>query len=229
MIQVSDLSHTFPVGNNTGFTVLNNINFEIEQGKIAAIMGKSGSGKSTLLNLLSGYLKPRTGRIVLNDKDVTGFNENEWAKFRLNNLGFVFQSYQLISSMTVFENVQMPLMVKGISPGRRTELVFEMLEKVGLYSHTEFYPDQLSGGQQQRTSVARALINNPEILLADEPTGSLDSYNEKLLLELIYQLNDELGITVLLVTHDKEVAEKSHEIIRVKDGHIIEQDDDRDF
>ncbi len=225
MISVTELSHTFFKGKGEQLNrvnVLSDINLTVRSGELVAIMGKSGSGKSTLLNILSGYLTPTEGKICLNSTDVTDFDEGQWADFRLEHMGFIFQSYQLIPSMTVFNNVQLPLTVKGISPAKRIDLVEKTLTRVNLLEHKSFYPSELSGGQQQRVSVARALINDPPILLADEPTGSLDSQNELQLLDLIIKLNQDFNITILLVTHDEEVAKIADRKITIRDGSILE-------
>ncbi|MDN4525595.1 ABC transporter ATP-binding protein [Fictibacillus fluitans] len=225
MIEVKGLSHEFRIGKKGKekvVPVLHQVNLHVKQGEIAAIVGKSGSGKSTLLNLISGYIKPLAGTVTINDIDVTSFNEGKWADFRLNHLGFIFQSFQLISSMTAFENVELPLILKGMNEKERQKQTQEMLEIVGLSEYGGHYPGELSGGQQQRVSIARALIVNPPIILADEPTGSLDSDNEKELLAFIQKLNKDRGITFLIITHDQEVAQIAHRTIEITDGYVME-------
>lgn len=224
MIEVHQLSHSFKVGKKGSekeIPVLKNISLKINKGEIASIVGRSGSGKSTLLNLLSGYISPTSGDILIHDTNVTKFNEKKWAKFRLDNLGFIFQSFQLISSLTTFENVELPLTLKGIDSAERKKMVMSLLEEVGLHDHTEHYPNELSGGQQQRVSIARALITKPSIIFADEPTGSLDSETEKEILDLIKQLNKEQGITFFIITHDDEVASISNHKFHLQDGVLI--------
>ena len=188
MIKVEKLSHSFFVGkknNRQEVSVLKDINLEVGKGEIVSIVGRSGSGKSTLLNLMSGYIKPTEGDIFIAGERVTDYKESVWAEFRSDHLGFIFQSFQLIPSMTAYQNIELPLVMKGVSEKERASRVKEMLDKVGLNDFREHYPSELSGGQQQRVSVARALIVQPPIILADEPTGSLDQETEKELLGFI--------------------------------------------
>lgn len=226
MIRINGLSHTFIIGKGRGkiqVPVLHDIGLEVKVQEIVAITGKSGSGKSTLLNLLSGFMRPGAGEIEINGCCVTGFSEGEWAEFRLKNIGFIFQSYQLIAGMTVFENVQLPLMLRRVAEKEREKLTEEMLERVGLNDYADFHPEELSGGMQQRVSVARSLINRPPLILADEPTGSLDSENERSLLDFIRQLNRELKVTFLIVTHDRDVAAVAGRRIHLQDGRIVKE------
>jgi len=221
MIEVKQVSHEFKIGKKGKervVPVLYDINLNVKQGEIVAIVGRSGSGKSTLLNLMSGYIRPTSGEIKVMDKLVTGLDEGQWADFRLQHFGFIFQSFQLIPSMTAYENVELPLVLQGAGKSARRTRVLELLDKVGLTEYAGHYPGELSGGQQQRVSVARALILNPPIVLADEPTGSLDSENEKQLLTMIQQLNHELGITFVMITHDEQVAAVAHRTVTLKDG-----------
>lgn len=221
MIEVKQVSHQFKIGKKGKervVPVLYDINLNVKKGEIVAIVGRSGSGKSTLLNLMSGYIRPSSGEIKVMDKVVTGLDEGQWADFRLQHYGFIFQSFQLIPSMTAYENVELPLVLQGVGKSSRRTRVLELLDKVGLSEYAGHYPGELSGGQQQRVSVARALILNPPIVLADEPTGSLDSENEKQLLTMIQQLNHELGITFVMITHDEQVASIAHRTVTLKDG-----------
>lgn len=226
MITIKNLSHEFTVGKKgrqTVIPVLRDISFEIEKGEIVTIVGRSGSGKSTLLNLVSGFIHPKEGEIWINGQKVSQLNETKFAEFRIKNLGFIFQSFQLIPSMTAFQNVELPLILKGVNEDKRKKQTNEMLAKVGLADYQEHYPGELSGGQQQRVSIARALIVNPPIILADEPTGSLDSETEDDLLTFIKQLNADLGITFLIITHDEKVAEIGHRTIELTDGRMNEE------
>ncbi|APH04009.1 ABC transporter ATP-binding protein [Bacillus weihaiensis] len=223
MISVHHLSHSFKVGKRGSekeIPVLKNISLTIRKGEIASIVGRSGSGKSTLLHLISGYISPTNGDVMINGTNVTGFNEKQWAQFRLDHFGFIFQSFQLIPSLTTFENVELPLTLKGMDSVKRRQEVMTLLESVGLKDHSEHYPNELSGGQQQRVSIARALITKPSIILADEPTGSLDSETEQEILGLIQQLNKEQGITFFMITHDEEVAKISTNQFHLEDGVI---------
>lgn len=226
MIHINNISHDFVIGKKEKMkriSVLKDISFSINRGEIVSIIGRSGSGKSTLLNIIGGFIKPTAGEISINRKEVTGFSEAEYAAYRLNHIGFIFQSFQLIPTMTAQENIELPLILKGMSESDRKEKTKQMLEKVGLSAYHAHYPSELSGGQQQRVSIARALIVNPPIILADEPTGSLDSETEDDLLELIQELNRELGITFLIITHDDKVAQIGHRTIRISDGCIKEE------
>lgn len=226
MIELNGVSHQFVIGKKGReriVPVLHHIDMRVERGEIVAIVGRSGSGKSTLLHLISGYIRPTAGEIKVMDKTVTKLDEGEWANFRLAHFGFMFQSFQLIPSMTAFENVELPLVLRGVSPKQRTKRVHEMLERVGLSEFASHYPGELSGGQQQRVSVARALVLSPPIVLADEPTGSLDSENERELLRLIRELNREHGVTFLIITHDEQVAAVAHRTIAIRDGRIDPQ------
>jgi acetoin utilization transport system ATP-binding protein len=226
MIKINELSHSFYVGKKgkrKETQILKDINLSISAGEIVSIVGRSGSGKSTLLNLMSGYLRPTEGQIIIDETDVTQFNEAQWADFRLNHLGFIFQSFQLIPSMTAYQNVELPLVMKGIPEKVRKQQVYEIFEKVNLKGFEDHYPSELSGGQQQRVSIARALIVNPPIILADEPTGSLDSETEEDLLDFIKRLNREEKITFIIVTHDDEVASIAHRTIRLEDGKITKE------
>ncbi|MHA7965166.1 ABC transporter ATP-binding protein [Paenibacillus sp. CAU 1782] len=223
MIQMSGISHQFTIGKRSKektVPVLKNIHLHVEKGEIMAIVGRSGSGKSTLLNLMSGYIRPTEGRIVVAGQDVTNLTEGQWADFRLANYGFIFQSFQLIPGLTAAENVELPLVLKGVDKTLRKQRTEELLKQVGMAEYMSHYPGELSGGQQQRVSVARALVMEPPIVLADEPTGSLDSENEKSLLTMIRQLNHELGITFVIITHDEQVAAIAHRTLRLQDGAV---------
>jgi acetoin utilization transport system ATP-binding protein len=225
MISVSNLSYAFKIGKKGKeniVPVLHDVNLQVAEGEIVAVVGRSGSGKSTLLNLISGFIQPEVGEITINKTNVSRFSESKWAEFRLNHLGFIFQSFQLIPSMSAFENVELPLVLKGVSEQERKDRTLEMLKRVGLGSFQNHYPGELSGGQQQRVSIARALILNPPLILADEPTGSLDSENEKQLLSFIKELNEEYGITFLMITHDHEVASIAHRKVEIIDGYLRE-------
>ncbi|MEF3306833.1 ABC transporter ATP-binding protein [Paenibacillus sp. GYB003] len=232
MIEVQGVSHQFAIGKKGKeriVPVLHHIDMRVEQGEIVAIVGRSGSGKSTLLNLISGYIRPTLGDIRVMGQTVTKLSEGQWADFRLAHFGFMFQSFQLIPSMTAFENVELPLVLQGMRIDRRKRRASDMLERVGLAEYAGHYPGELSGGQQQRVSVARALVLNPPIVLADEPTGSLDSDNERQLLRLIGELNREQGTTFLIITHDEQVAAVGHRTVTLQDGRIRPQTNGNEF
>jgi acetoin utilization transport system ATP-binding protein len=226
MISINNLSHDFKIGkkgNKTIIPVLRDVSFEVERGEIVTIVGRSGSGKSTLLNLVSGFIRPKEGEIIIDGVTTSTMNESKFADFRIEHLGFIFQSFQLIPSMTACQNIELPLILKGIKEIERKNRTNEMLEMVGLSDYKDHYPGELSGGQQQRVSIARALVVNPPIILADEPTGSLDSETEEDLLDFIIKLNEDLGITFLIITHDDKVARIGHRTIELRDGRVLEE------
>ncbi|OZU88926.1 ABC transporter ATP-binding protein [Virgibacillus indicus] len=225
MIHVKKLNHHFILGKKgqkATLPVLKDISFEVDKGEIVTVVGKSGSGKSTLLNLISGFIRPTDGEIWIDNKKVTDFTEAEFADYRLNHVGVIFQNFQLIPSMTAFQNIELALTLKGINKNERNQITMEMLKKVGIAEFQDHYPGELSGGQQQRVSIARALVLKPPIILADEPSGSLDSETEADLLEFIQKLNNEMGITFLIITHDEEVAKIGNRTITINDGRLVE-------
>jgi putative ABC transport system ATP-binding protein len=199
--------------------ILRDIDFEVERGQFVAIMGASGSGKSTLLGLLAGLDSPTSGQILLDGVDITGLEEDQLAVLRGRKVGFVFQSYQLIPTLTAEENVLLPLDLAGDRDGRGRAR--ELLERVGLLDRRDHYPVQLSGGEQQRVALARAFVMRPPILMADEPTGNLDTTNGRLVLDLLLQLNQREKATLLLVTHDRELAAAADRRITLRDGAIV--------
>ena len=201
-------------------TALNNVSVEIKEGEFVAIMGPSGCGKSTLLNILGLLDDPDAGSFIFNGTEVAHFNERKRADLRKRNIGFVFQSFNLIDELTVFENVELPLIYTGIKSGDRKKRVEEVLDKMQIMHRRNHYPQQLSGGQQQRVAVARAVVNNPKLILADEPTGNLDSSNGNEVMQLLTDLNEK-GTTVIMVTHSEHDARYSHRIVRMLDGQTV--------
>ncbi|MBZ9650955.1 ABC transporter ATP-binding protein [Psychroflexus montanilacus] len=199
---------------------LNKLSFEVKEGEFAAIMGPSGCGKSTLLNILGLLDDPDGGSYLFNGIEVAGYNESKRAQLRKHNIGFVFQSFNLIDELTVFENVELPLIYTGVKPAERKERVHEVLEKMQIMHRRKHFPQQLSGGQQQRVAVARAVVNKPKLILADEPTGNLDSTNGNEVMDLLTELN-EAGTTIIMVTHSEHDAKFSHRIIRMLDGQKV--------
>lgn len=199
---------------------LNEVNLEINQGEFVAIMGPSGCGKSTLLNMIGLLDNPTSGELWFLDKEVSKFSENDRTDLRNGSLGFVFQSFNLIDELTVFENVELPLLYAGVSAREREKLVSQALGRMQIAHRTEHYPQQLSGGQQQRVAIARAIVTNPRIILADEPTGNLDSANGNEVMSLLKELNRD-GTTVVMVTHSEENAREAGRIIRMMDGYIL--------
>jgi len=202
---------------------LNKLTFEVKEGEFVAVMGPSGCGKSTLLNIIGLLDDPDGGSFVFNGVEVAGYNERKRANLRKHNIGFVFQSFNLIDELTVFENVELPLIYTGVKPADRKKRVEDVLEKMQIMHRKNHFPQQLSGGQQQRVAVARAVVNNPKIILADEPTGNLDSSNGNEVMQLLTELNDQ-GTTIIMVTHSEHDAKYSHRIIRMLDGHKVTED-----
>lgn len=199
---------------------LNKISIAIKEGEFVAIMGPSGCGKSTLLNILGLLDDPDNGSYQFNGTEVAKFNERKRAELRKRNIGFVFQSFNLIDELTVFENVELPLIYTGIKAADRKKRVEEVLDKMQIMHRRNHYPQQLSGGQQQRVAVARAVVNNPKLILADEPTGNLDSSNGNEVMQLLTDLNEQ-GTTIIMVTHSEHDAKYSHRIIRMLDGQTV--------
>lgn len=224
MIEIQNLRHTFAIGKKEKerkVPVLKGVTLDVQRGEIVAILGKSGSGKSTLLHILAGFMTPESGSVLVNNQETASMKEEQKADFRLANFGFIFQNFQLMPGLTAFENVELPLKIKGANVQERQAKVRQLLEKVGLLDVAGHYPNELSGGQQQRVSIARALVTDPPILLADEPTGSLDSETEQDILRLIQSLNQTLGLTFVIITHDDEVANVAHRQYRLHDGELV--------
>ncbi len=201
---------------------LENVNLEVEKGEFLSIMGPSGCGKSTLLNIMGLLDAPSSGSIEINGIDVSGMKDKELAAFRNKTLGFVFQSFHLINSLNVIDNVELPLLYRNVPAKERTRLAEEVLRRVGLGHRMRHMPTQLSGGQCQRVAIARAIIGNPEIILADEPTGNLDSKMGAEVMELLHQLNKEDGRTIVMVTHNEKQAELTSRTVRFFDGRQVQ-------
>ena len=199
--------------------VLKNINFIMEEGDYTAIIGPSGSGKSTLMNLIGCLDKPTRGSLLIDEKDVGSLTENELADLRCDKIGFVFQNFQLLSTQSALENVELPLTYANIPRRVRREMAQEALERVGLSDRMNFMPNQLSGGQKQRVAIARALVITPSIVLADEPTGALDSHSGAQVMDLFEELNSE-GVTVLMITHDQGIAKRAKNRLEIRDGEL---------
>lgn len=219
IIQIKDLTREFKSGSKI-LTVVNNINFEIEEGTSCAIVGPSGSGKTTLLGLCAGLDRPTSGEVVLKGNSLSPLSEDERALVRNKHVGFVFQTFQLVPTLTALENVMVPLELRGEATKEVRRKADELLTEVGLGDRVHHYPTQLSGGEQQRVAIARAFINEPNILFADEPTGNLDTETGAHIERLIFDLNSKEQTTLVLVTHDLELAEKCDRIIRIKNGKV---------
>lgn len=220
MITAKNVSKSFVIGEQV-LQALKNVSLTVEAGEFVSLMGPSGSGKSTLLYILGGLDKADFGGVTVNGKDIGGLNDSEVSAMRRDDIGFVFQAYNLIDNLTVEENVLIPALLGGKKRADVDERLNELLKSVGLYEHRKHRPMELSGGQQQRTAIARALINRPKIIFADEPTGNLDSKTGVEVLELLSRLNKQYGITILMVTHSEESTKYGDRVIRLKDGQIV--------
>lgn len=206
-------------GQSQPVNALDDVSFEIEAGTTVAIKGKSGSGKSTLLNIISGLLQPTEGMIVYGEKNIYEYSEKELCDFRAKNIGIVFQSFQLLEELTVYENICFPLYLQNRTVDRKE--VEELLKMLELENKMDAYPEQLSGGQQQRVAIARAFITRPQIILADEPTGNLDEKTSNQIMEVFLECQKKYGHTLVIITHDDDMAEKMERIITMKDGKIV--------
>ena len=220
MIEINDVSKEYIMGDNL-LLALNKVSIKIDNGEFISIMGASGSGKSTLMNIIGCLDIPSSGNYNFNKKDISKFNSNQLAELRNNEIGFVFQNFNLLPRLSALENVTLPLMYSGQSPKNRNDLAIKALEEVGLKDRIHHRPNQLSGGQQQRVSIARAIAGTPNIILADEPTGALDSKTSSEIMKILKLLNNK-KITIILVTHEQDIALYGERIINMKDGMIIE-------
>ena len=218
MIEISNLSKTYKTGETT-FAALENVSLKIQKGECVAILGPSGSGKSTLMHLIGGLDQPTSGTIVVDEQNLGELNGKQLAKYRNEKVGFVFQFFNLLQGTNSLNNVSLPLIYTHKKVNRKSK-AFELLSEVGLKEKLGNKPNQLSGGEQQRVSIARALVNDPEIILADEPTGNLDSKTGEAIFQLLKELNSK-GKTVILVTHDNSLAEKTDRIIKLSDGKLV--------
>jgi len=219
MIKTTDLVKIFRT-DEVETTALNKVNITIEKGEFVAIMGPSGCGKSTLLNILGLLDNPSGGQYFFNGQEVAGYKEKQRTNLRKGNIGFVFQSFNLIDELTVYENVELPLLYLKVTPAERKQKVSDVLERMKMSHRRKHFPQQLSGGQQQRVAIARAVVTKPQLILADEPTGNLDSANGEEVMNLLSELNNE-GTTIIMVTHSPSDADKAHRIVQLFDGHIV--------
>ena len=220
VILIRDLYKTYKMG-DVEVHALRGVNLTIEQGEFAAIMGASGSGKSTIMNIIGCLDRPTAGAYFLEGEDVSALSPDQWAHIRNRKIGFVFQGFNLLQRTTALENVELPMMYNGLGSKERRERALEMLGLVGLAERSHHLPNQLSGGQQQRVAIARSLVNHPSLLLADEPTGNLDTKTSKEIMELFQNLNTREGITIVLVTHEPDIADYAKRRIVFRDGLII--------
>lgn len=219
ILKVSNLTQSFTTGDHT-LTVLDDVSFSVSQGALCSIVGPSGSGKTTLVGLCAGLDQPASGSVILNGINIGKLDEDERAQMRNQYVGFVFQTFQLVPTLTALENVMVPLELRGTSSAQTKRFANDLLSKVGLSNRLHHYPAQLSGGEQQRVAIARAFINEPNILFADEPTGNLDAETGATIEKLLFELNNDLGTTLILVTHDLSLADKCERVIELKNGAI---------
>ena len=227
VIRVKDLYKIYTIGTNK-VRALNGVDFSIQKGEFCCIVGTSGSGKSTLLNMMAGLEKPTKGQIIIAGEHIEKKNESQLVNFRQAHVGFIFQSYNLMQNLTAIENVAMPLTFQGVSKAEREARAIKMLKLVGLKKYMKHRPGQMSGGQQQRVGIARALVVNPEIVFADEPTGNLDSNTTMEVLQLIQKISHEQNQTMVMVTHDNHLASFGDKIIHIRDGKILRIEDNRE-
>ncbi|MBU0598094.1 ABC transporter ATP-binding protein [Patescibacteria group bacterium] len=219
LIEIKSLKKIYSQGELNEFRALDGINLEIETGEFVAIMGVSGSGKSTLMNIIGCLDKPTSGLYLLNGEEVEKKSSRELVKIRRNKIGFVFQNFNLLPRMQAVRNVELPLVYKGVRPKIRRRKAKKMLEEVGLGDRVRHKPSMLSGGEMQRVAIARALVNEPSVILADEPTGNLDTRSGRQVIDILRELNEK-GTTIILVTHDAEIAKCADRVIRINDGRI---------
>lgn len=217
ILEVTNLCKTYGKG-DTMVKALDNVSFSVEKGEFLAIIGPSGSGKSTLLHILGGVDVPTSGSVVINQTDISNLDETALAIFRRRQIGLIYQFYNLIPILTVQENLTLPLLLDGRKPDKKQ--IDTLVKRLGLENRLDHLPNQLSGGQQQRVSIGRALVNNPALMLADEPTGNLDSENSKEIISLLRQFNKEFNQTVIIITHDKKIANSADRVITIEDGKI---------
>ena len=221
IIELKDIYKRFDIGTPNELEVLHGISLTVQEGEFVAIVGASGSGKSTLMNIIGVLDRPTEGSYVLDGVDVNGAKDAELSKIRNKKIGFVFQTYNLISKTNAIKNVEMPMLYAGVPGKQRVQRAKELLEMVGMGERMRHLPEELSGGQKQRVAIARAMANDPAIILADEPTGALDSVTGRKVMDLFHKLHDEEGKTIVLITHSPELAEETQRIVTIKDGHVI--------
>ncbi len=227
VIELSQVHQQFNLG-KVIVPALRGVDLDVSSGEFVALVGASGSGKSTLLNIIGGLCRSTSGMVKVQGVSLAELTENQLCLFRRKHIGFIFQSFNLISNLTALENVELPLIFSGISKAERRKRAEEILEVVGLTDRKKHKPNELSGGQQQRVSIARAMVQHPDILLADEPTGNLDSTTSREIMEFMKQMNEELKMTLVMVTHDREMAKYAHRVVHLKDGRIIKEEDNQE-
>ena len=219
LIEIKDMYKIYNPGENE-VRAIDGVNLTIDHGEFVAIIGQSGSGKSTLMNMLGLLDVPTSGKYILNGKDVDGLTDDELSEIRNKEIGFIFQGFNLVTSLTAVENVELPLVYRGMKKDERNRLAVEALDRVGLSHRLDHLPKQMSGGQQQRVAIARAVAARPPIILADEPTGNLDSHSGVEVMKILHELHEE-GRTVILITHDNDIAAEAQRVIRIQDGQVV--------
>ena len=220
LLELKNIYKTYDIGDEE-VPILKDVSLSIERGDYLAVMGPSGSGKSTLMNIIGCLDKPTSGEYFFEGRDILTLSDNELSEIRAHNIGFVFQSFQLLKGETALQNVMLPLSFANVKKNLRTGIAEKALDRVGLKERMKFLPAQLSGGQKQRVAIARALVNNPDIILADEPTGALDQKSGRSVMELFEKLNAE-GVTIVLITHDENVGKRAKKLLHIVDGEILE-------
>ncbi len=228
MITVENLRKVYRVGDEK-VVALNSIDLKIEKGEFCCIVGKSGSGKSTLLNMLAGLEKPSRGKVAISGKNVSKMTEKELAKFRQSHIGFIFQSYNLMPTLTAIENVAFPLMFKGVSRKIREKRARKILKEMDLAKRMNHKPGELSGGQQQRVGIARAFVLEPDVIFADEPTGNLDTNTTEIVMKMLIEISKKNNITFVMVTHDTELAKKAQRVVTLSDGMIVSDERNENY
>ena len=223
MLDLRDIHKSFFIGTPNEFEVLHGVNFTVDKGEFVSIVGQSGSGKSTLMNIIGALDRPTAGEYTLDGIDIEKAKDHELSILRNKKIGFVFQTYNLIARTNALKNVELPMMYAGVGRGERTERAKMLLEEVGMTDRMMHNPDELSGGQKQRVAIARAMANDPAIILADEPTGALDSATGRMIMDIFHKLHEEQGKTIVLITHSPELSQETERIITLKDGDIIGQ------
>ena len=221
MLDRRNIHKSFFIGTPNEFEVLHGVNFNVKEGEFVSIVGQSGSGKSTLMNIIGALDRPTDGEYTLDGVDIQKAKDHELSILRNKKIGFVFQTYNLIARTTALKNVELPMMYAGMSKGERADKARFLLEEVGMKDRMMHKPDELSGGQKQRVAIARAMANDPAIILADEPTGALDSATGRLIMDIFHKLHEEQGKTIVLITHSPELSQETERIITLKDGSII--------
>lgn len=224
IIKLDNIVKKFYIGKPNELEILHGISLEVHEGEFVSVVGPSGSGKSTLMNMIGVLDRPTSGTYILDGIDVSAAKDKELSEIRNKKIGFVFQTYNLISKTTAIKNIELPMLYAGVSRQERAKRARELLELVEMADREKHLPEELSGGQKQRVAIARAMANNPAILLADEPTGALDSKTGRLVMDLFHKLNKEQGITIVLITHSPELASETDRIISIKDGRIISEE-----